>query len=66
MFRRHRTDLDREIAVLATTFHERLAGSLVSTRTDPPRIDPRGLRGRLGGGPSVGLRDRLDRRLRTA
>jgi len=42
-------------------FHDRLAGSLVTSRTDPPRVDPRDLRGRLGT-PAIGLRDRLDRR----
>jgi hypothetical protein len=62
MFRRHRTDPDREVASLVTAFHERLAGGHVAARTDPPRIDPRNLRGRLGV-PAVGLRDRLDRRV---
>jgi hypothetical protein len=33
----------------------------VTVRTDPPRVDPRDLRGRLGT-PAVGLRARLDRR----
>jgi hypothetical protein len=31
-------------------------------RTDPPRVDPRNLRVRLGM-PSAGLRDRIDRRV---
>jgi hypothetical protein len=62
MFRRHRTDPDREIASVASAFHDRLAGASVSARTDPPRIDPRNLRVRLGT-PAVGLRDRLDRRV---
>lgn len=65
MFRRHRTDPDREIASVISAFHDRLAGSLVTTRTDPPRIHVTDLRGRLGG-PAGGLRDRLDRRPRTA
>jgi hypothetical protein len=65
MFRRHRTDPDREIASVVSAFHDRLAGSLVTMRTDPPRIDPRDLRGRLGT-PAVGLRERLDSRPRTA
>ena len=65
MFKRHRTDRDREVASVVSAFHDRLAGSLVTTRTDPPRIDPRDLRGRLGT-PAGGLRDRMDRRLRTA
>jgi len=62
MFRRHRTDPDRDTASLVSAFHDRLAGSLVTTRTDPPRVDPRNLRVRLGT-PAVGLRDRLDRRV---
>ena len=63
MFRRHRTDPDREVASLVTAFHDRLAGSLVMSRTDPPRVDPRNLRGRLVGSAGGGLRDRIDRRL---
>jgi hypothetical protein len=65
MFRRHRTGPDREFGSVVTAFHDRLAGTMVTTRTDPPRIDPRNLRGRLGT-PAVGLRDRIDGRLRTA
>jgi len=65
MFRRHRTDQDREIASVVSAFNDRLARSLVTTRTDPPRVDPRNLRGRLGT-PAVGLRDRMDRRLHPA
>jgi hypothetical protein len=65
MFRRHRTDPTREIASVVGAFHDRLAGSLVTTRTDPPRIHASDLRDRLGG-PAVGLRDRIDRRPRTA
>jgi hypothetical protein len=61
MFRRHRTDSDHETASVVSAFHDRLAGSLVTFRTDPPRVDPRDLRGRLGT-PAIGLRDRLDRR----
>jgi hypothetical protein len=37
----------------------------VTLRTDPPRVDPRDLRGRLGT-PAVGLRARIDHPLRTA
>ena len=63
MFGRHRSTPDQDAAAaLAEAFHERLAGSMVTRRTDPPRIDPNGLRGRLGGSPTVGLRERLDRR----
>jgi hypothetical protein len=61
MFRRHRTGPDLETATVVSAFHDRLAGSLVTVRPDPPRVDPRDLRGRLGV-PAVGLRDRLDRR----
>jgi hypothetical protein len=62
MFRRHRTDPDREAASFVSAFHDRLAGTMVSMRTDPPRIDPRNLRVRLGA-TSIGLRDRIDRRV---
>jgi hypothetical protein len=62
MFGRHRSTPDQDVAILAEAFHERLAGSMVSRRTDPPRIDPNNLRGRLGGSPTAGLRERLDRR----
>jgi hypothetical protein len=62
MFRRHRTAIDLDTSSVVSAFHDRLAGSLVTLRTDPPRVDPRGLRGRLGT-PAVGLRDRIDRRL---
>ncbi|MBA2381653.1 MAG: hypothetical protein H0V73_06050 [Chloroflexi bacterium] len=65
MFKRHQTDPTRDIASVVTAFHDRLAGSRVTTRTDPLRIDPRNLRLRLGT-PAGGLRDRIDRRLRTA
>ena len=63
MFTRHRTDPDRRVESLAESFHERLAGTLLSSRTDPPRVDGRNLRSRLGGTAGIGLRDRLDRRL---
>ena len=63
MFTRHRTEPDRVTDPLAQSFHDRLAGSLLVGRTDPPRIDARELRHRLGGSPRAGLRDRLDRRL---
>jgi hypothetical protein len=63
MFRRHRTTPDRELLLLASAFHDRLAGSTVTARTDPPRVDPRNLRSRLGSSTAIGLRERLDRRL---
>ena len=63
MFRRHRTEPDREIASVVSAFHDRLAGSMVTARTDPPRVDPHNLRGRRGT-PAGGLRQRIgDRRL---
>jgi hypothetical protein len=62
MFRRHRTDPDRETISVVSAFHDRLASSLVTMRTDPPRVDPHTLRVRLGA-PAIGLRDRLDRRV---
>jgi hypothetical protein len=65
MFRRHRTGPDRELDVLVGAFHDRLAGTSVSVRTDPPRIDGRDLRVRLGAS-AIGLRDRLDRRVGAA
>ena len=63
MFTRHRTDPDRATDLLAQSFHDRLAGSVLTRRTDPPRIDGRDLRSRLGGSRGGGLRDRLDGRL---
>jgi len=48
---------------MSDAFHERLERVTVTRRTDPPRIDPRNLRRRLGGTRSAGLRERLDRRL---
>jgi len=48
---------------MADAFHERLMATMVTRRTDCPRIDPGELRDRLGGRTSAGLRDRLDRRL---
>jgi hypothetical protein len=63
MFTRHRTGPDRRPDSLAQSFHERLAGTVLSSRTDPPRIEGRDLRHRLSGTAGVGLRDRLDRRL---
>jgi hypothetical protein len=62
MFRRHRTDPDRDAASVVNAFHDRLAGSMVTARTDPPRVNPQNLRLRLGM-PAVGLRDRIDRRV---
>jgi hypothetical protein len=63
MFTRHRTQPDRAIDPLAESFHARLAGTVLGRRTDPPRIDGRDLRSRLGGTPAIGLRDRLGRGL---
>ena len=50
---------------MTDAFHERLMGTMVTRRTEPPRIDPSELRQRLGGAPAAGLRARLDRRLST-
>ena len=66
MFTRHRTTPDRDASAVTDAFHERLMGTMVSRRTEPPRMDPYELRQRLGGATSVGLRARLDRRLRPA
>lgn len=66
MFRRHRTDPDRDLASVVSAFHERLAGTMVTERTDSPRVDRHELRDRLGGHAGVGLRARLDRPLRSA
>ena len=63
MFARHRTAPDRELAAARDAFRERLERTMVTHRTEPPRIDARNLRQRLGGTASVGLRERLDRRL---
>jgi hypothetical protein len=64
MFTRHRTDPDRRQAeALAASFHDRLAGALLSSRTDPPRVDRRNLRRRLAASTGAGLRDRLGRGL---
>jgi hypothetical protein len=63
MFGRHHTTPDHELAAVADAFHERLARSAVTDRTDPPRIDPRDLRDRLSAAPAIGLRARLDRPL---
>lgn len=66
MLRRHRTDPDRDLASVVSAFHERLAGTMVTARTDPPRVERHELRGRLGAQAGVGLRARLDRPLRSA
>lgn len=58
MFGRHRTTPNLDVAA---ALHDRLAGASVTARTDPPRVDPRLLRGRLAGSASAGLRDRLRR-----
>lgn len=67
MFGRHRTDPHHDFATVVDAFHERLAGSLVTHRTDPPRVSPLHLRDRLAAPVSAGLRERLERpRLGTA
>lgn len=66
MFRRHRTDPDRDLASVVSAFHDRLAGTMVTVRTDPPRVERHELRDRLGSHAGVGLRARLDRPLRSA
>jgi hypothetical protein len=63
MFARHRTAPGRHASANADAFRERLTGTMVTRRTEPPRIDPRNLRRRLGGTMNAGLRERLDRRL---
>ena len=65
MFGRHRTHPHRD---LIDAFHEQLAGSLVTRRTDPARrVNPLHLRDRLAAPASAGLRERLGRpRLGTA
>jgi hypothetical protein len=63
MFARHRTAPDRDLLAISDAFHDRLERVTVTRRTEPPRIDPRNLRRRLGGTASGGLRERLDRRL---
>ena len=67
MFGRHRTDPHHDLATVVDAFHERLAGSMVTFRTDPPRVSPHHLRDRLAAPVSAGLRERLERpRLGTA
>jgi len=68
MFGRHRTQLDQDLETVVNAFHERLAGSMVTGRTDPPyRVSPQNLRDRLATPVSAGLRERLERpRLGTA
>jgi len=62
MFGRHRTHHDHDLATVVNAFHERLAGSMVTRRTDPPRrINPLHLRDRLAAPASAGLRARLER-----
>jgi hypothetical protein len=62
MFGRYRTAPDREVPAATAAFHDRLAVAVVSARTNPPRVEARDLRARLGGS-SVGLRARIDRGL---
>jgi hypothetical protein len=62
MLGRHRTAPDRDLTTAAAAIHQRLSGAIVTARSDPPRLDRRTLRARLGG-PSGGLRDRLERGL---
>jgi hypothetical protein len=68
MFGRHRTDPHHDLATVAEAFHERLAGSMVTHRTDPlRRVSPLHLRDRLASPVSAGRRERLERpRLGTA
>ena len=62
MFGRHRTNHDHDLATVVNAFHERLAGSMVTRRTDPPRrINPLHQRDRLAAPASAGLRARLER-----
>ena len=67
MFGRHRTDPHHDLAAVVDAFHERLARSTVTHRTDPPRVNPLRLRDRLASPASAGLRERIERpRLGTA
>jgi hypothetical protein len=67
MFGRHRTDPHHDLATVVDALHERLARSMVTRRTNPPRVSPVHLRCRLAAPVSVGLRARLERpRLGTA
>jgi hypothetical protein len=62
MFGRHRTNPHHDRTKVADAFHERLAGSMVTHRTDPPRrVSPLHLRDRLATPVSAGLRERLER-----
>ena len=65
MFRHHRSNPTRELASLASAFNDRLGSTSVSFGPGPRRVDPGSIRRQLSG-PSVGLRERLDRGLRTA
>ena len=62
MFGRHPSQPDREQAAVTQAFHDRLAGATMDRRTDPPRIDARNLRRRLGGSPRIGLLARVQPR----
>jgi hypothetical protein len=68
MIGRHRTHHDHDLATVVNAFHERLAGSTVTVRTDPPRhVSPLHLRDRLAMPGSASLRERMQHRaLRTA
>jgi hypothetical protein len=68
MIGRHRTHQDHDLATVVNAFHERLAGSTVTRRPDPPRqVNPSRLRDRLAMPASAGLRERLQQSaLRTA
>jgi hypothetical protein len=60
MIGRHQTHLDHDLATVVNAFNERLAGSTVTRRTDPPRqVSPLDLRHRLAMPASAGLRERL-------
>jgi hypothetical protein len=67
MLGRHRTIPHHDHTIVVDAFHERLARSMVTDRTDPPRVSPHHLRDRLASPVSAGLRERLARpRLGTA
>lgn len=65
MFRRHRTDPNRDISSVVVAFHGRLAGMLATPPAARPTVDRPDLRMRLAAPATAGLRDRLDRRATT-
>jgi len=68
MIGRHRTHQDHDLATVVDAFHERLARSMVTGRSGPPRqVSSLLLRDRLAMPASAGLRERLlEPDLRTA